>query len=96
MAESERLICSITFISGEDGGTRTIYGGVMARTRSVTIDTDAVLRNILVHAAAFSTNNEFLPLAQVERAIYMGLPFSPAAFSSSLRAARQSSIRGGL
>jgi hypothetical protein len=48
LAGSERSICLITSICDEDGSTRTDYSCVMASTRSVTVDTDAIMRNILV------------------------------------------------
>jgi ORF6N domain len=48
LAESERPICLIASICAEDGSTRTHYSCVMASTRSVTVDTDAIMRNILV------------------------------------------------
>src|SRR5258706_6515520 len=48
LAESERSICLITSICAEDGSTRTDYSCMMASTRSVTVDTDAIIRNILV------------------------------------------------
>jgi len=47
-AESERSICLITSICAEDGSTRTDYSCMMAGIRSVTVDTDAIMRNILV------------------------------------------------
>ena len=48
MAESERSICLISSICAEDGSTRTDYSCMMASTRSGTVDTDAIMRNILV------------------------------------------------
>ena len=48
LAESERSICLITSICAEDSSTRTDYSCMMASTRSVTVDTNAIMRNILV------------------------------------------------
>ena len=48
LAESERSICLITSICAEDGSTRTDYSCMMASTRSVTVDTEAIMRNIFV------------------------------------------------
>lgn len=46
--ESERSMCLITSICAEDGSTGTDYSCMMASTRSVSVDTDAIMRNILV------------------------------------------------
>jgi hypothetical protein len=48
LADSERSSCLITSICAEDGSTWTDYSCMMARTRSVTVDTDAIMRDILV------------------------------------------------
>jgi hypothetical protein len=48
LAESERSIWLIISICAEDGGTRTDYSCMMASTRSVIVDTHAIMRNILV------------------------------------------------
>jgi ORF6N domain len=48
LADSERSICLITSICAEDGSTRTDYSCMMASTRSVTVDADVIMRNILV------------------------------------------------
>jgi hypothetical protein len=48
LAGSERSICLITSICAEDGSTWTDYSCIMASARSVIVDTDAIMRNILV------------------------------------------------
>jgi hypothetical protein len=48
VAESERSICLISSICAGDGSTRTDYSCTMASTRSGTVDTDAIMRNIHV------------------------------------------------
>src|SRR5260221_13487388 len=48
LAESERSICLITSICAEGSSTTTDYSCMMASTRSVTVATAAIMRNILV------------------------------------------------
>jgi len=84
VAQSERLICPITFISAENGSTRTNYSCVMASTRSVTIDTDAIMRNILViRGQRVLLDSDLAALYQVEtKALTRAVRRNPGRFPS--------------
>ena len=96
---SERPICLITFISAEDGGIRLNYTCAMASTRSVTVDTDAIMRNILViRGQRVLLDSDLAALYQVEtkaltRAVRRNLGRFPADFMFQLAVEEAASLR---
>jgi hypothetical protein len=100
MAESERSICLITSICAEDGSTRTDYSCMMASTRSVTVDTDAIMRNILdIRGQRVLLDSDLAALYQVAtkaltRAVRRNPGRFPADFMFQLAVGESAFLRG--
>jgi hypothetical protein len=99
LAESERSICLITSTCAEDGSTRTDDSCVMASTRSVAVDTDAIMRNILViRGQRVLIDSDLAALYQVAtkaltRAVRRNLGRFPADFMFQLAVEESASLR---